>query len=61
MLAGQYPFLAEGGLGARGVFVGADMYSGGSFVYDPWQLYKDGAITAPNVIVAGIVGLKVVT
>ncbi|WP_187994851.1 ATP-binding protein [Schaalia sp. JY-X159] len=56
VLAGQYPFLAEGGLGARGVFVGADMYSGGSFVYDPWQLYKDGAITAPNVIVAGIVG-----
>jgi type IV secretory pathway VirB4 component len=56
VLAGQYPFLAEGGLGARGVFVGADMYSGGSFVYDPWQLYKDGAITAPKVIVAGIVG-----
>lgn len=56
VLAGQYPFLAEGGLGAKGVFVGADMYSGDSFVYDPWQLYKDGAITAPNVIVAGIVG-----
>ncbi|MCI1791919.1 MAG: ATP-binding protein [Bifidobacterium tibiigranuli] len=56
VLAGQYPFLAEGGLGANGVFVGADLYSGGSFVYDPWQLYKDGAITAPNVIVAGIVG-----
>ena len=55
-LAGQYPFIAEGGLGARGVFVGADMYSGGSFVYDPWQLYKDGVITAPNLIVAGIVG-----
>jgi hypothetical protein len=56
VLAGQYPFLAEGGLGAKGVFVGADLYSGGSFVYDPWQLYKDGVITAPNVIVAGIVG-----
>ena len=56
VLAGQYPFLAEGGLGADGVFVGADLYSGGSFVYDPWQLYKQGVITAPNVIVAGIVG-----
>lgn len=56
VLAGQYPFLAEGGLGSNGVFVGADLYSGGSFVYDPWQLYKEGVITAPNVIVAGIVG-----
>ena len=56
VLAGQYPFLAEGGLGADGVFVGADLYSGGSFVYDPWQLYKQGVITASNVIVAGIVG-----
>jgi type IV secretory pathway VirB4 component len=56
VLAGQYPFLAEGGLGADGVFVGADLYSGGSFVYDPWQLYRQGVITAPNVIVAGIVG-----
>ncbi|MCI1787667.1 MAG: ATP-binding protein [Actinomyces sp.] len=56
VLAGQYPFLAEGGLGADGVFVGADLYSGGSFVYDPWQLYKQGVITAPNLIVAGIVG-----
>ncbi|MEK0245320.1 ATP-binding protein [Bifidobacterium mongoliense] len=56
VLAGQYPFLAEGGLGADGVFVGADLYSGGSFVYDPWQLYRQGVITAPNLIVAGIVG-----
>ena len=56
VLAGQYPFLAEGGLGSNGVFVGADLYSDGSFVYDPWQLYKEGVITAPNVIVAGIVG-----
>ena len=34
-LAGAYPFLAEGGLGSDGVFVGQDLYSGGSFVYDP--------------------------
>ncbi|WP_431878414.1 VirB4 family type IV secretion system protein [Amycolatopsis sacchari] len=56
VLAGQYPFLAEGGLGSEGVFVGADMYSGGSFVFDPWTLYAKGIITAPNVILAGIVG-----
>ncbi len=55
-LAGQYPFLAEAGLGSSGVFVGQDLYSGGSFVYDPWVLYARGVITAPNVVVAGIVG-----
>src|SRR5690554_1012939 len=55
-LAGQYPFLAEGGLGSEGIFVGQDLYSGGSFVYDPWVLYRRGIITAPNVVLAGIVG-----
>lgn len=55
-LAAQYPFLAEGGLGANGVFIGQDLYSGASFVYDPWVLYQAGIITAPNIVLAGIVG-----
>lgn len=55
-LAGAYPFLAEGGLGSHGVFVGQDLYSGSSFVYDPWVLYSRGLITAPNLVLAGIVG-----
>ena len=55
-LAGAYPFVAEGGLGSDGVFVGQDLYSGGSFVYDPWVLYARGIITAPNIVLAGIVG-----
>lgn len=55
-LAGAFPFLAEGGLGSEGVFIGQDMYSGGSFVYDPWELYRRGIITAPNLVLAGIVG-----
>lgn len=55
-LSGHYPFLAEAGLGSAGVFVGQDLYSGGSFVYDPWVLYQRGLITAPNVVLAGIVG-----
>ncbi|WP_308468925.1 ATP-binding protein [Rathayibacter soli] len=53
---GAYPFLAEAGLGSDGVFVGHDLYSGGSFVYDPWVLYRQGIITAPNIVLAGIVG-----
>src|SRR4051794_25339174 len=55
-LAGAYPFLAEGGLGSEGVFVGQDLYGGSSFVYDPWVLYSRGLITAPNLVLAGIVG-----
>ncbi|AYY12989.1 ATP-binding protein [Actinobacteria bacterium YIM 96077] len=55
-LSGAYPFLAEGGLGSEGVFVGQDLFSGSSFVYDPWVLYEHGVITAPNVVLAGIVG-----
>lgn len=55
-LAGAYPFLAEGGLGADGMFIGQDLYSGASFIYDPWVLYQRGIITAPNIVLAGIVG-----
>ena len=55
-LSGAYPFLAEGGLGSEGIFVGQDLYSGSSFVFDPWVLYARGLITAPNVVLAGIVG-----
>jgi len=56
ILADAYPFLAEGGLGPDGVFVGQDLYSGGAFTYDPWVLYARGLITAPNLVLAGIVG-----
>ena len=50
-----YPFMAAGGLGGRGVFVGRDS-SGGAFCYDPWALYGDGALDDPNVIVLGKLG-----
>jgi type IV secretory pathway VirB4 component len=50
-----YPFLAGGGLGGRGVFVGRDS-SGGAFCYDPWVLYGDGMLDDPNAIVLGKLG-----
>ncbi len=50
-----YPFVATGGLGGRGVFVGRDS-SGGAFCYDPWVLYGDGALDDPNAIVLGKLG-----
>jgi type IV secretory pathway VirB4 component len=51
-----YPFLAEGGLGSDGTYIGSDVFSGGSFVYDPWVLYQLKAITNPNMLIAGVIG-----
>jgi len=50
-----YPFVASGGLGPRGVFIGRDS-SGGAFCYDPWVLYGDGTLDDPNGIVLGKLG-----
>jgi type IV secretory pathway VirB4 component len=50
-----YPFMAAGGLGGRGVFIGRDS-GGGAFCYDPWVLYGDGLLDDPNVIVLGKLG-----
>jgi hypothetical protein len=53
-----YPFLAEPGLGARGVYIGTNVLTGGGgFAYDPFTAYADGVLTNPNVIVAGDVGM----
>jgi hypothetical protein len=56
VLSYAYPFLAEAGLGSDGILIGTDTYCGGSFVYDPWVLYRDGVITNPNVLLAGVIG-----
>jgi type IV secretory pathway VirB4 component len=50
-----YPFVAAGGLGGRGVFIGRDA-SGGAFCYDPWALYADGLLDDPNALVLGKLG-----
>lgn len=54
-LQALYPFVAEGGLGGRGVYIGRDLL-GSSFVYDPWELYQRGVLTSPNMLVAGQIG-----
>ncbi|MDQ6746442.1 MAG: ATP-binding protein [Actinomycetota bacterium] len=50
-----YPFMAAGGLGGKGVFIGRDS-SGGAFCFDPWVLYGEGTLDDPNVIVLGKLG-----
>ncbi|MEU9564132.1 ATP-binding protein [Streptomyces sp. NPDC048161] len=55
--AGAYPFLAEGGLGAEGIYVGRDVHAEASFVFDPFALYgKVDGFTNPNVLLAGVIG-----
>jgi len=54
-LQAAYPYLAEGGLGARGTYIGRDLF-GGSFCFDPFELYAAGLLTNPNMLIAGAVG-----
>jgi hypothetical protein len=56
ILAGAYPFLAEEGLGSAGMLVGQDAWSGAAFCFDPWELYRQGALTNPNMSLAGQIG-----
>lgn len=54
-LQSVYPFMASPGLGGRGVYIGHELM-GGSFCYDPWELYTQGLLTNPNMLIVGQVG-----
>jgi type IV secretory pathway VirB4 component len=54
-LGAAYPFIAERGLGQRGVVIGEDLL-GGSFVFDPFELYAQGVVSNPNMVVFGQIG-----
>lgn len=59
-VSGAYPFLAEGGLGAEGIFIGRDVHAEAAFCYDPFSLYGSGRVegfTNPNAVLAGIIGM----
>src|SRR5580698_2338180 len=54
-LGAAYPFIAEAGLGHRGVVIGEDLL-GGTFVFDPFELYAQGVVSNPNMVVFGQIG-----
>jgi hypothetical protein len=54
-LGAAYPLVAEPGLGHRGVLIGHDLL-GGSFVFDPFELYAQGVVSNPNMAVFGQIG-----
>ena len=55
-LQSVYPGICEGRGFSRGVYIGRDLH-GGSFTYDPWELYNAGLLTNPNMLVLGQLGL----
>ncbi|HZU74504.1 MAG TPA: hypothetical protein VE990_17220 [Acidimicrobiales bacterium] len=54
-LGALYPFVAEPALGCAGPYIGRDLL-GGSFSYDPFELYAQGVVTSPNMVVVGQIG-----
>ena len=38
------------------MLIGQDAWSGAAFCYDPWELYRQGALTNPNICLAGQIG-----
>lgn len=54
-VAALYPFVAEPALGVGAPYVGRDLL-GGSFCFDPFDLYAAGVLTNPNLVVVGQIG-----
>ena len=50
-----YPWQAQVSLGGRGPLVGRHDH-GGSFSYDPWELYRTGHLHSPNILILGSLG-----
>lgn len=56
ILAAAYPFLADPGLGTKGILMGRNLLGGTPFVFDPFTLYALRIISDPNIIISGKVG-----
>ena len=53
-LCSAFPLVAEGGLGADGVYLGTNVLTGGAgFAFDPFEAYAAGLVTNPNILFAG--------
>jgi len=54
-LGAAYPFVTTRPLPGAGVLIGRDLF-GGAFVHDPFELYRSGVLTNPNLLVLGQIG-----
>jgi hypothetical protein len=57
-LRGTYPFLAEAGLPAMGMYIGQERFTRASFCFDPFRLYgtRPRILTNPSTFLAGVIG-----
>jgi type IV secretory pathway VirB4 component len=56
-LASVYPCHTDTSIGERGPYIGVNVTGGGSgWYFDPFELYRTGVLTNPNVIVTGDIG-----
>ena len=56
-LSSAYPFHADAGFGERGVLMGSNVTGGFSgFYFDPFEFYRQGYLSNPNMIIMGSVG-----
>ena len=51
-----YPWQAGSGLTGAGVWLGYQGWSHAPFSFDPWELYRRGVLTNPNLLVIGEIG-----
>lgn len=51
-----YPWIMDPGLGVPGAYIGVDLYSRASFLFDPWELYHAQVISSPNGLIIGEIG-----
>jgi type IV secretory pathway VirB4 component len=51
-----YPWIMDPGFGVPGAYIGVDLFSRASFLFDPWELYAAGVITSPNIVLIGEIG-----
>ncbi|KDA44366.1 conjugal transfer protein TraC [Frankia sp. BMG5.23] len=57
-IAGIYPFVVDSGLAAPGMYIGRHVWSGNSFDFDVFELYRQQVIENPNFAVFGAVGSR---
>jgi len=57
-IAGIYPFVVDAGLDAPGMYIGRHVWSGNSFTFDVFELYRQQVIENPNFAVFGAVGSR---
>jgi type IV secretory pathway VirB4 component len=55
MLKSIYPWITDPGLGINGAYIGVDLFSMSSFLFDIWELYPS-IITSPNMFLMGVLG-----